>query len=71
MKMMIDRARDLFRDNPNQTVEGAVLILQAEYAKVAAKYGVTPESLHAQCLECANLVVEVIEFLRKDKRHVS
>jgi hypothetical protein len=55
---MIDRARDLFLDDPTQTVEGAVLILQAEY----------PEFSHEQCLEAANLVVEVRELIKaKDK----
>jgi hypothetical protein len=61
-KYMIDRARDLFLDDPNQTVRRAVLILQAEY----------PEFSYEQCLEAANLVVKVKERLEAiDKRQVN
>ena len=50
---MIDRARDLFLEKTDQTVEGVTRILQAEY----------PEFSHGECLEAANLVVKVIELL--------
>lgn len=59
MKQMIDRARDLFLENPDETAEGAALILLEEYKEVAHQYGVTPESLYKQSLECAHLVLEV------------
>jgi hypothetical protein len=52
-KSMIDRARDLFLEKTDQTVEGVTRILQAEY----------PEFSHGECLEAANLVVKVIELL--------
>ncbi len=75
MKQMIDRARDLFLDNPNQTAEGAALILLEEYKEVADQYGVTPESLYEQSLECANTVIKarklVADLKAKDKRHIN
>ena len=59
---MIDRARDLFLDDPNQNVKRAVLTLQAEY----------PEFSYEQCLEAANLVVKVRERLEAiDKEHAN
>lgn len=65
MKMMIDRARDLFLENPNQTAEEVALILSDEYNEVAAHHGVRPSALYAQCLECACLVLQVREHLEK------
>jgi hypothetical protein len=64
MKMMIDRARDLFLENPNQTAEEVALILLDEYREVAAHDGVRPSTLYAHCLESAHLVVQVGELLR-------
>ena len=59
---MIDRSRDLFLNHPDQTVKRAALILQAEY----------PEFSIDQCLEAANLVVEVRERLEAiDKEHAN
>jgi len=50
---MIDRARDLFLEKTDQTVEGVTRILQEEY----------PEFSYDECLEAANLVVHVRELL--------
>ena len=50
---MIDRARDLFLEKTDQTVEGVTRILQAEY----------PEFSYDECLEAATLVVYVRELL--------
>jgi hypothetical protein len=62
MKVMIDRARDLFLENPNQTAEEVAITLLYEYKQVAAHDGVRPDALYAHCLESANLVVKVGEL---------
>jgi hypothetical protein len=65
MKATVDRARDLFFENPNQTAEEVACALVDEYKEVVGQRGITAEELYKYCLESANLVVRVRELLEK------
>jgi len=54
---LADRARDLFLQNPNQTVEEVAGTLADEYKEIAAHDGIRPEALYKHCLESAVLAV--------------
>jgi hypothetical protein len=62
MKATVDRARDLFFENPNQAAEEVACALVDEYKEVVGHRGITAEDLYKYCLESANLVVRVTEL---------